>query len=145
MAVTLRRTGQQQELPAPTGEELTRAREQAGLLQLEGLRKDLEETLGRFARGMVLYLGQRWEWEDPEPESDPRTWPPLPRLLWLYDRALLCGNQINWLRHFSDRPGWCPDCHPGEPRASGWWQVVCPDHVTRNGARTLAQDWGLLP
>jgi len=114
-----------------------------GHRQLAQVREQFDGILARFSRGFLKYVEKHWEWVEPDWDTDPETWPPLAKLLWLNDRVIQLGSQMNWLRHFPGKPGWCGDCHPDEELPEGWQRVTCLDHLPREGVKTLAQDWGL--
>jgi len=118
-----------------------------GVSQLAKLRQEHIEITARFARGWLKYQKANWEWPEgfvlDDWNTDPETWPPLVKLAWLYDRLHGLHAQINWLRHFPDRPNWCSDCHEGK-RLEGWRATICVDHLPRTGVLTVAKDWGVM-
>ena len=171
MAIRAKRLGGAvAEKAPPSQEEEQKSLEEAraerlaeGVSQLAKLRQEHIEITARFARGWLKYQEASWEWPEgfdgyvvappsllrhdleslDDWNTDPETWPPLVKLAWLYDRLHGLHAQINWLRHFPDRPNWCSDCHEGK-RPKGWRATICVDHLPRTGVLTVAKDWGVM-
>ena len=122
-----------EETPAEAPRGLTEAEMRAhGMEQWTEMSAMAMDDLTRFANGWLKYREKGWKWEEPDWDTDPETWPPLAKVMWLYVRSHDAITQAQWLRHMTAHPGWCRECHDGEDRPLGWTGTyhVCPRHVS---------------
>lgn len=126
MAVALKRTevGEQEEVDREA------ERIQVWATGLQSARDEFLDALSKFARGWTKWETEGWGWEDPEPGSDPKTWPPLARILWHFLRGSILEGRLAMDYH-SEVANWCCDCHLGEemPKGYGWKQELCLEHM----------------
>lgn len=102
-------------------------------------------AMNRFARGWMMRQEQHWEWEEPDLEADPETWPRLAKLLWLFDQAYSAVGACQFNAAVGrEQPEWCPECHDGDTTTpKGWRFGVCPLHVPRSCIPPIATGLGL--
>lgn len=132
MGVQLKRVAGM-EFPPPT---TTEPEEEApdlramGLAQWGEMRAIAFDAMQRFGKGARLWTEKDWQWEEPDWDANPETWPPLAKLLWLHIRAETALSHAQFLSHLVTQPGWCASCHAGEERPK-WARsfYICPDHT----------------
>lgn len=148
MTVIARHKGRPMATKIDLGPEVDKQAEalRAGVEQLTTLRAQLVETLQRFGKGAGMWAEQLWGWEGPNWTTTPEEWPPIPKLLWLWDRIVTLQVAVNGLRHMPGHPLYCDGCSgaekfPGQP----WVKWRCPEHVDiRAGVETIAKDLGFI-
>ena len=135
MPVTIKRAsgaviGAPEETPAPD-----LAHEQQAEMRVVAI-----VAMQRFGKGAVLWAENDWQWVEPDWEADPESWPPLAKLLWLFDRALNGLSQAQALGAMKAWYGWCKGCHPDEEKPD-WCRsyFVCPDHQDPRVVRAMAR------
>lgn len=132
MAVALRRPFRPSEENAEEKaqeDEAKAAREAERLTQIAACRRDAMDVIGRMGKGMMLWQERQWSWEDPMPESEPETWPPVAKLLWLHARLDWLLHDLEVLISMGD-PMWCDPCRgtAGFP-GRGWMKGLCSTHA----------------
>lgn len=134
MSVKLKRTDGAQEARADLRAE--------GELQLLAHREAMVATLKRLGRGAGLWAERGWEWDEPDWDASPETWPPVAKILWLLGQWYDHWQHATFLIHLREHPGWCLDCHEGAPRPDGWNVWTCPEHSDPRAVKRLAENFG---
>lgn len=107
--------------------------------QWRELRARTIADLIRLGKGLRIVTDQQIEWEEPDWSTDPETWPPLAKCLWLFMDASAAASQAQYLSHMRSQPGWCAPCHEGEERPK-WVRsfYICPNHEPRSVLQAAA-------
>lgn len=96
--------------------------------QLEAYRQEAAFFMQRYGAGAARWAERGWTWQPPADwTTDPETWPPLAKLLYLYLRGDALITRANMLRTFRERPHYCPQC--GDRPTSHHQQWDCPAHT----------------
>lgn len=111
--------------------------------QLANLREGWRELSLRAGRGMVLWHDREWEWEEPDWDADPETWPPLAKVLWVYVRMRLTEERLQYAAH-GFGPAWCHVCNDDAEMPKGYHHSTCPGHSPLAGmVANFAEHLGL--
>lgn len=125
-------------LPDTTKEDDRADRMAKSIEQLTAGRALFIDLAQRFGKGGSLWATKGWGWEEPDWAADPETWPPVAKLLWLFDRMVNVEGRLGMLRHFSASPEFCDSCgpKPGEH----YRLTICDMHGSIEGVKTMARD-----
>lgn len=87
------------------------------------------QVVVRFGRGVSLWQERGWEWEEPDWGSDPETWPPLARLLYLHATLQRIEHDLGFLEAAGAKEPICQECFPQRPDHNRYVRVLCEDHA----------------
>jgi len=106
-------------------------------VQTEDEQAQALNALKRLGKGIVLWQEQGWTWEEPEAGSRPEDFPPLAKLLWLFNRAYSHMNHVGAMEHIH-RPWYCRECQddPGD-----WLGGLCDEHIDHVDSVRRWADW----
>lgn len=108
--------------------------------RMDELRTAFSGLAVRFSKGVAMWQEKGWEWEDPFWDEDPDSWPPLPKLLAVFDQLVEVTANMQVL-HETQIPTWCVECNDGKPKLQGMAYATCHRHVNTS---LMVQRLGLL-
>lgn len=114
------------EAPVETKKELETRRDDSRS-QLEAHQAQFIAFIKRLGKGGALWEEKGWEWQEPDWSSDPETWPPVAKILYLYCRAKHEQVKANYRSHYSLAPAWCREC--GGEKPANYEVGLCVNHI----------------
>lgn len=131
MAIAARRAkASQEEVENEAQAEAQRAME-ANVAARSALVDRWFQVVVRFGRGVSLWQERGWEWEEPDWGSDPETWPPLARILYLHKTVLRIEHDLGFLEAAGAKEPICQECVPERPGHARYVRVLCEEHAKK--------------